>query len=89
MSTAVTYAERSAAASVHSDVNVVSLRIARNASAQLSELPDGRGFLIRAWGPNKTHEFGGDNSNALSVTIRFDPETERPILDSINFWGDA
>lgn len=41
-----------------------------NAAVQVSLLPEGDGFLIRAWPPNELHEFGGGNGTALSVVLR-------------------
>lgn len=48
---------------------VVELLTESNAAVQVSALPDREGFLIRAWGPNRLHEFGGDNGNLLSVVL--------------------
>ena len=52
------------------DAKVAELLTTSNAAAQISVLPEGDGFLIRAWGPNELHEFGGGNGNLLSLVLR-------------------
>ena len=56
------------------EASVVELILDRNIKGQMSVLPDGDGFLIRLWPPNGTHEFGGTNGTALSMSMRFDDE---------------
>lgn len=51
---------------------VVELLTSYDAVAQVSELPDGDGFLIRVWPPKGTAEFGGTNLTVLSATVMFD-----------------
>jgi hypothetical protein len=55
------------------------------ASAQVSVLPDDVGFLIRVWPQEGTHEYGGGNSTALSLVIRFDDDG-KPTLTHFDFW---
>lgn len=54
--------------------SVAELLTDHNAVAQISELPDRDGFLIRVWPPGGTNEFGGTNLACLTAVIRFDAD---------------
>lgn len=51
--------------------SVAELLTSYNAVAQISELPDHSGFLIRVWPPGGTVEFGGNNVSVLSAVVKF------------------
>ena len=58
---------------------VVELLTSYNAVAQVSELPDRDGFLIRVWPPGGTAEFGGHNLTCLSAVVKFGPDLKPTI----------
>lgn len=72
------------------EADVVELILPGNIKAQVSEIPpsQGVGFLIRVWPPNGTHEFGGTNGTALSMSMTFDKDGIMT-LKSLNLDHDA
>lgn len=61
---------------------VAELLTADNAVAQVSLLPAGDGFLLRAWPPNGTAEHGGSNLTDLSCVLRV--VNGRLLIESLN-----
>lgn len=60
--------------------SVVELILDRNIVGQLTEIPDGDGFLIRLWPPNGTHEFGGNNGTSLSMVVKFEADGQMRLM---------
>lgn len=58
------------------DALVAEVHLPFNAVAQVSAHPDNNGFLIRVWGSNGTHEYGGDNMPFVSLSVTFDAQCE-------------
>jgi hypothetical protein len=53
------------------EANVAELHWSDGRSVQISSYPDNDGVLIRVWGENGTHEYGGSNLSLFSAALRF------------------
>lgn len=67
------------------DAEVVDLKLDNAATAQISELPDKTGFLIRVWPPNGLVSQGGTNMPTATLIVAFDAEG-KPDLSKFDFY---
>lgn len=73
----------------HMGCNVVELHWMDGWSVQISgsesDDPRGKHIMLRAWGRNGTHEYGGDNGN--NITLVLEPDGDEWKVTTLNYRG--